>query len=160
RWLAYTRQLRNGLKAVFVHELVTGKTSQLTDGTSDARSPAFDRGGKYLYFAASTDIGPTLGFNQMSGWKHKVTRHVYVIVLSQDLPSPLEPENDEGKRSQVGKSAQKGEDKSGNAKAATDFEVPGAAQAHDKGPVQVRIDQEKLAQRILALPIQARDYSR
>jgi tricorn protease len=160
RWLAYTRGLRNGLKAVFVHELVTGKNSQLTDGTSDARSPAFDRGGKYLYFTASTDVGPRLGFAQMSGYNHKVTRHVYVIVLSQDLPSPLEPENDEEKRSQAGKSAQKSENKTGDAKAATDFEVPGAAQAREKGPVQVRIDQEKLAQRILALPIQARDYTK
>ena len=32
---------------------------QITDGMSDARHPAFDRDGQYLYFTASTNYGPT-----------------------------------------------------------------------------------------------------
>jgi len=31
----------------------------MTDGLSDARNPAFDRTGSYLYFTASTNFGPT-----------------------------------------------------------------------------------------------------
>ena len=34
-----------------------GRSSQITDGLSDARYPVFDKGGKVLYFAASTDLG-------------------------------------------------------------------------------------------------------
>ena len=37
----------------------TAKPHQVTDGLSDAISPAFDAGGKYLYFLASTNYGPT-----------------------------------------------------------------------------------------------------
>src|SRR5262249_43846517 len=40
RWLAYTKQLPNHMRAVFVCELETGRRHQVTDGMSDARSPA------------------------------------------------------------------------------------------------------------------------
>ena len=33
--------------------------TQVTDGMSDAFSPVFDRNGKFLYFLASTDDGPS-----------------------------------------------------------------------------------------------------
>src|SRR5436190_21719727 len=64
---------------------------------SDARSPCFDKNGKYLYFTASTDVGPTTGWLDMSSFNHPVTRSVYVVVLNKDLPSPLAPESDEEK---------------------------------------------------------------
>ncbi|HKA06253.1 MAG TPA: protease, partial [Gemmataceae bacterium] len=66
RWLAYTKVLKNYLNAVLVYDTTNGKKHQLTDGLSDARYPAFDRNGKYLYFTASTDIGPTIGGGEMS----------------------------------------------------------------------------------------------
>ncbi len=43
RWIAYTKQLPNLLRAVFAYSLETGKAEQVTDGLSDARYPAFDR---------------------------------------------------------------------------------------------------------------------
>ena len=59
--------------------------------------PAFDRGGKYLYFTASTDIGPGLGGIEMSNFNFPVLRSVYLTVLDKKLPSPLAPESDEEK---------------------------------------------------------------
>src|SRR5262249_10497140 len=58
RWLAYTKHLENYLHAVFLYSLDINSPRQLTDGQSDARFPAFDASGKYLYFTASTDLGP------------------------------------------------------------------------------------------------------
>ena len=58
RWLGYTRMLKNHLRALCIYSLETGQSHQVTDGISDVCSPQFDRSGKYLYFAASTDIGP------------------------------------------------------------------------------------------------------
>ena len=58
--------------------------------------PAFDKGGKYLYFTASTDIGPSVG-SGMSILNRPVTRAAYVVVLSKDDPSPLAPESDDEK---------------------------------------------------------------
>ncbi|MEP7336217.1 MAG: protease, partial [Acidobacteriota bacterium] len=59
KWIAYTRQLKNRLCAVFAHSIETGQSTQITDGLSDARYANFDKNGKYLYFTASTNAGPS-----------------------------------------------------------------------------------------------------
>src|SRR6516164_5643239 len=138
-WLAYAKNLKNYLNAVFVYSLKGKNTHQVTDGMSDARYPAFDKSGKYLYFAASTDIGPTLGGIEMSNFNHPVSRNVYLIVLDKTLNSPIAPESDEEKSA-------------GQAKAKDDVK--------DKAKkVAVKIDFKDLDQRILALPMPARNYA-
>jgi tricorn protease len=61
KWLTYTRSLENHMTGVFLYSVATAQTRVITDGMSDVRYPAFDKSGKYLFFAASTDIGPSLG---------------------------------------------------------------------------------------------------
>ncbi|HEV8195110.1 MAG TPA: protease, partial [Gemmatimonadales bacterium] len=53
KWIAYSRNLENHLRAIFLYSVATGKATQITDGLSDAVSPTFDASGKYLYFLAS-----------------------------------------------------------------------------------------------------------
>ena len=60
KWLAYATRLSNYLGAIHVYSLASGKATQITDGMSDAKYPVFDKDGKYLYFTASTDSGPSL----------------------------------------------------------------------------------------------------
>src|SRR6185437_15875417 len=88
------RLLRNHLRAVFVYSLATGKSTQITDGLSDARTAVWDKNGKWLYFTASTDAGPTTGWIDMTSYPFTVTRNVYLVVLSKDEPSPLAPQSD------------------------------------------------------------------
>ena len=107
---------------------------------SDARYPAFDRSGKYLYFAASTDIGPAVGGIEMSNFNHPVSRNVYVAVLDKTLPSPIAPESDEEKAPALPKGK---EDEKGKAKSTP----------------TLKIDFRDLDQRILALPLPARNYA-
>jgi tricorn protease len=152
KWIGYTKQLKNHLHAVFVYALETGKSRQVTDGMSDARYPVFDRGGKYLFFTASTDIGPTTGWLDMSSFNRPVTRSVYVAVLGKDLPSPLAPESDEEK----GEERQTPQPAAGSH--ATTAEKPAEKGKEKKEPAPVRIDFENLDQRVLALPIPARNY--
>ena len=97
KWLTYTLQLENHMRGVFVYSLDSQKATQVTDGMSDAVFPAFDKNGKYLYFTASTNMGLTTGWLDMTSEAHPVTRSVYVAVLKKDLPSPLAPESDEEK---------------------------------------------------------------
>ncbi len=148
RWLAYTKVLRNYLNAVFVYDVAGGKKHRLTDAMSDARFPAFDAGGKYLYFTASTDIGPTIGGGEMSAINRPVTRNVYVIVLADDQPSPLAPESDE----------EKAEKKDAKPAAEKEPKDPARAPKEKKKPVAVRIDLDGLGQRILSLPLPAQNY--
>jgi tricorn protease len=153
KWLAYTKQLKNHLRAVFVYSLDDGKAHQVTDGMSDARYATFDKGGKYLYFTASTDIGPTTGWLDMSSFNRPVSRSVYVVVLAKDQPSPLLPESDEEKPAEgpLSTDVPKPEDKK--------VEGKGADKDKDKGPVVVKIDLENIGQRVLALPIPPRNYT-
>jgi tricorn protease len=142
KWLAYSRQLKNYLYGIFLYSVDSGKTHQITDGMSDARHVAFDKGGKYLYFTASTDIGPTVG-SGMSILNRGVTRSAYVVVLNKDDPSPLAPESDEEKPKTADKE-KKEQDKENK--------------EHDKSPPKVKIDLEDIDQRTLALPVPAKNY--
>jgi tricorn protease len=150
RWIAYTKQLTNHLHAVFAYSLEQAKSYQLTDGMSDALYPAFDKEGKYLCFTASTDAALNTGWLDMTSLERPVTRNAYVIVLKKDLPSPLAPESDEEKAKEAEKSGkdQKGEADKGKEK----------DKSKEEKPVNVEIDLEGISQRILALPVPARNY--
>jgi tricorn protease len=138
KWLAYTKQLKNYLGAVFLYSLEAGKAHHVTDGMSDARYVAFDKGGKYLYFTASTDIGPSVG-SGMSILNRPITRSAYTVVLSKDDPSPLAPESDDEKA----KEADKEKDKKDAA----------------KDPPKARVDLEDIDQRTLSLPVPPKNYT-
>jgi tricorn protease len=99
KWIAYTKSLPNRLHAMSIYSLESGQSKQVTDGMSDARHPAFDRDGQYLYFTASTNYGPTQSGLDMTSDEHEVTSNVYLIVLANNVASPLAAESDEEKGS-------------------------------------------------------------
>ena len=151
RWIAYTKQLKSHLHAVFAYSLEQAKSYQLTDGMSDALYPAFDKEGKYLYFTASTDAALNTGWLDMTSLERPVTRSAYIIVLKKDLPSPLGPESDEEKAKEGEKG---GKDQKGDAD-----KDKGKDKSREEKPANVEIDLEGISQRILALPIPARNYN-
>ena len=172
RWLAYTKELPNNLEAIFVHSLEQATSTQVTDGMSDARFPAWDKGSKYLYFTASTDVGlASVGFN-MSSMGRPVTRAVYLAVLTKEQKSPLAPESDEekdddAKDSAKDKNSGKKSDeeakpaepeKSGDEGKSGDKPAADGAKKKAKEPAKVVIDFEGLSQRILALPLPEKNY--
>jgi tricorn protease len=141
KWLAYTGQEVSHMRSVFLFSLETGKSERVTDAMSDSVSPVFDKGGKYLYFLSSTDAGPTKDTSMLS-YDRPVTSNVYIVVLRKDLPSPLAPLSDE----------------EGEAK--TDAAKTGSAEKEKEKPAAVvKVDFEKIGQRILAMPIPARNYT-
>lgn len=162
QWMVYTKVLPNYLHAVFVYSLATGKSTQITDGMSDCRYPAFDKDGKYIYFAASTNTGLSAAGFDMSSDQHPVTLSVYVAVLRKELPSPIPPESDEekgpeskasGTEPDKGKTEQKADEKkTGDETEAKPAEKP-------KEPPKVSIDFPDILQRILSLPIPAANYA-
>ena len=146
KWIAYSKVLDSHMRAVFVYSVADSKAFQLTDGMSDAISPAFDAGGKYLYFLASTDYGPRSGWLEMSSLDRPVRRAIYLAVLSASEPSPLLPET--GDEPHAAPRDEPRDESAGRAK-------PDRA----SGPVAVRIDFAGIGQRILALKVPAGDYT-
>jgi tricorn protease len=90
RWIAFNSPLQSGISAVFLYSLASGRSTQITDGSSDARYAAWDASGKYLYFAASTDSGPMVRGFDLSNMNRPLTSGLYVVVLSKQDRSPLE----------------------------------------------------------------------
>ena len=151
KWLAYAKRLPNYLNAVFVYSLADSRTRQITDGMSDARYPVFDRSGKYLFFTASTDSGPSLELDVSSSGR-TLTQSIYVTVLSSAEPSPFAPESDEEPPSATARAAEQGEPAPPGADAAR-LESPRPRAVPD-----VRIDFDRIGQRILAMPLPPRRY--
>jgi tricorn protease len=149
RWIAYTKQLRNYLRAAFVYSVEERKSRQVTDGRSDAFSARFDRGGKYLYFLASTSAGLSPGWLDMTSMARSVTSSVYAAVLQKEVASPVAPESDE-----EGEEAKTDEKKTDEKKGEDDK----AAAKKSAPPAPVKIDFDGLDQRIVAFPIPRLNY--
>ena len=148
KWITFVRFLPNRFHAVFVYSLDSGKATQVTDGLSDSRHPVFDRDGQYLYFTASTNSGPTISGLDMTSDEHEVTRNIYMVVLPNNILSPLAPESDEEKPGVVPEEGGRG-GRGGR----------GGGNAPEAPPKPVRIDFDKIQQRIVALPMPARAYT-
>jgi tricorn protease len=153
KWLTFVRSLPNREHAVFVYSMDTGKSTQITDGMSDTRNPVFDRDGQYLYFTASTNYGPTSSGLDMSSDEHEVTSSIYLVVLPNNIASPLAPESDEEGMTPApaeggGRGGRGGRGGAGG----------GSAAAANEPPKPVRIDFDKIQDRIIALPLPAGRY--
>src|SRR3989454_3479184 len=145
KWIVYSKNLPSHLRAIFIYSLAEKKSHQLSDGMADSISPAFDAGGKYLYFLASTNYGPSTGWLEMSSIDRPVRRAIYLAVLSATEPSPLLPETgDEPSRP-----------------APREERPEPAPQPTPATPrtVNVRIDFDRIGQRIISVNVPAGDYN-
>lgn len=137
RWLAYTLEQANFLRDLVLRNLEDGAQITVTDGMADIGAPVFSRDGGYLYFSASTNVGPQqVGLN-MQTRERPVRYGLYAAVLSADGRSPLlsgsGDENDE-----------------------TAQDATGDDEEADT-PV-TRVDASGLSDRIVALPVSERSY--
>jgi len=150
KWIAYSKRLESQYHAIKVYSLEEDEIYQLTDGMSDAISPAWDKSGKYLYFLASTNFALSSGWLDMSSYDRPIERAVYFTVLQADQSSPLKPESDEEivTNESTADENKKKKDKKKNG---------GKAGEGDDG-VTVEIDWENIDQRILSLDLPERNY--
>jgi tricorn protease len=178
KWITYTRDLENNLKAVFLYSLDTKKSTQVTDGMSDAASAVFDANGKYLYFLASTDDGPSTAGIDLSSLDRAQSSAAYVVVLAKDEASPLPLESDDEKIKEdkkkdepkpvpPGKTEVDLQKKDDSRKPNAQEKADAAANGKDAKPdakedagVVVKADLDGIGNRILALPSPPRNYGR
>ncbi|MGA7885627.1 MAG: PDZ domain-containing protein [Acidobacteriaceae bacterium] len=159
QWIAYTRDLPNLYNAVFFYSLATHKSTQITDGMSNAANPAFDPNGKFLYFTASTNGGPSDAGIDLSSLDRATNSGVYVVVLKRYGVSPVPPETGDEKVADEEKPAAgegTGQDTQNGAGAKKDEKKD--EKKEEKKPEPTVIDLDGIGQRILALPIPQRNY--
>jgi tricorn protease len=166
-WLAYPRTAANHMQVLMLHSVATGRTTQLTDAMVRASDPAFDRGGKYLYFLASNDAGATNNGLDMTSDLYRPTSSVYALALARTTASPTAPqENDEksAAEAQASDEAKTDATPAGERAAARAAAGKGvAAPPKRPGPAVTAIDLadlpvEAIARRIVPLPLPPGEY--
>ncbi len=144
-WLAYTKARANYFNDIFLYSFVDGSHTQITDGMSHAVSPAFSPDGHYLYFAASTNAGPTAVGLDMSTQERPIRFGLYATVLAEDGKSPLLPKAGD----ESAKEGQKKDEKSDK----------NDENGEEKDENATKVDIDGLTDRIVALPVAERSYS-
>ncbi|WP_299074880.1 S41 family peptidase [uncultured Paraglaciecola sp.] len=141
-WLAYTKSGQNYLWDLYLYQFSSQKTIGVTDGLSHNDWPAFSRDGQYLYFASSTNAGPSSFGLDLSTQEKPQRFGLYAAVLQADGKSPLLPKaGDESTQTDAdGKEGKKDQDDSETAP-------------------EVKVDAKGLTNRIVALPVPKRFYS-
>ncbi|MDF1697883.1 MAG: protease, partial [Saprospiraceae bacterium] len=95
KWLAYNISDDNFLRKIMVWKVGAAEPVRITDEFADAVFPTWDRDGKHMYFAASTDIGLGSGWANTSAMQADPEYATYVMNLTSDEASPFEPKSDE-----------------------------------------------------------------
>jgi tricorn protease len=178
QWIAYSRDLESQLRAIFLYSLATHTATQVTDGMSNASHPVFDPSGKYLYFTASTNNGPSDAGIDLSSLDRATNSGVYVVVLARNGTSPVPPESDDENKKKDDDGKKDGDKKDADKRDADKKDADkdkSAAQDEDKKdgksedkkdkdkkksdkPKPTVVDLEGIGNRILSLPIPARNY--
>ena len=136
---------------------------------SNALHPVFDPNGKYLYFTASTDNGPSDAGIDLSSLDRTINAGVYVVVLARNGASPIAPESDDEnkKKDEDAKKADKSDEETDQA---SDGDKADAKKGEKKDgkkdekkkadakPKPTVIDLADIGNRILSLPIPSRNY--
>ena len=146
RWLAYSKSFPNGFRRVVAWNAETGVASPLTDPMADAGSPSWDRGGRHLYFVASTNLALGSGWANTSSIRSSPTYSAYVMVLRDADPTPFPLRSDEEPASET------------EAEGEPTSEAPADAGEDGEG-VDVQIDLDGIERRVIALPMPTRRYT-
>jgi tricorn protease len=151
KWIAYTRLTSTHFQKVLIYSVDEKNSYEVTDGLSDATDPVFDRGGKYLYFFASTDAGPVLNWFDQSTADMRMSRNIYLVTLQKETLNPFAKESDE----EVVEEAVEGNGKDEKDKKDKNKDKDKDAEEKDES---LLIDFQDIQYRIVDLPVSAGEY--
>ncbi len=147
KWLAFSMSLRDHQRRrdLYLHEIVTGKTTRLGAGDATDANPAWSPDGKYLYFESSRHENTVISDTEFDFSVLKSTG-LYAIPLAADTASPLAPQSDEA-------DAASGDDAK-DAKPSTDPKHPDhKAPAAKSAIAPIRVDLDRMMDRAVEIPV-------
>ena len=152
KWIAYTKLLSSNFQQVLLYSIDQKRSFAVSDGLSDAIDPVFDRGGKYLYFFASTDAGPVVNWFDQSNADMEMTRNIYLATLSSETLSPFAKESDEEEiEEENGNGEEEGVEDAKSKKKKKKGEEP----EKEEEDTSLKIDLDGIQNRIIDLPVDA-----
>lgn len=93
KWLAYEKSQPNGNGAIYLYNLATKESKQVTSGFYNDQNPTFDPDGQYLYLVTNRNFSPVYSSFDNT-WAYPNASEVAVITLTKDIISPLSTKND------------------------------------------------------------------
>ncbi|MGK7311026.1 MAG: S41 family peptidase [Candidatus Longimicrobiales bacterium M2_2A_002] len=162
RWLAFTEGQANANDAIILYDVEAAEAHQVTSGYYSDSNPVFSRDGRYLFFLTDRQLDAAYSSLGDGTWIYPNSTRLAAIGLTPDVPSPLEPRNDEvpaGDETARGPDGPppSGEDDNGDGpRAAGDAArgggPPGEGTASGDEPAAVTIDLEDFESRLVLLP--------
>jgi tricorn protease len=138
RWLAYSAAASPHTRSIRLCEVATGRVTDVTGVEFLDVAPSFDPEGKYLYFLSYRSFDPVYDMVYFDlGFPRAVKP--CVVILKADARSPFEP----APKGLGGNGGEGGE---------------GAGAGADDGGVEVAIDVEGIAHRVLTFPVPEARY--
>lgn len=149
KWISYAKQTESHFKAIFVYNIDSKETIQVTDAIADAISPVWDASGKYIYTLASTDYGLNSGWLDMSSFDPQINRSLYAVVLNSKDAAPNLPKTDEEEEKE-----ETAEDDDSDKK----DDENAKDKKNEADAIKVAIDKIGLHDRAVALKLPSRNY--
>ncbi len=162
RWIAYSLQSRFRGNSIWIYDTAEDSNHQITNDCFSNTHPVFDPDGKYLFFLSSRHFDPkrdavgmamacSSGVQPFVFILQKNQESPFVLPLIQGEPDKADEDKSDGEKAIVLAPTVTGDD----AKKAEKNEEKDAA----KAPKPVVIDFDRPEARILAFPLEPRDYT-
>jgi len=146
KWVTYSNNTENGNSAIFVYNLENGQTNKLTDDTFSENQPVFSKCGNYIFFMSNRDFNLEFSSFEFTYLYTKATR-IYALALRKDSPKLFKYKND----IEPVKKEEPVDSKAKDSKSQESKDTP-------KSDLDIKIDIEGIAQRVMDFPIQSGNY--
>ncbi len=111
-YIAYSKTLpeRNS-SSIWIYDVTTGTTKEVTDGTFSDSDPTFDRAGDWMYFTSQRGFNRAEYSELDTTWVYQDTARIYAVPLRKDVKNSWLLESDEEKPKEKKDADKKEEDK-------------------------------------------------
>ncbi|MFA6126817.1 MAG: PDZ domain-containing protein [Bacteroidales bacterium] len=107
KWITFTQSLNNNNNAIFLYEMESGKSRQVTSGFYNDSDPVFTTDGKYLVYLTNRNMSAEYSDLGDGTWIYPNSTEIAALGLTKDAPSLLSPKNDEQEEKKPAKDTSK-----------------------------------------------------
>lgn len=153
QWLAFSLGSQTGQRSMYLWRAADATLHRITDGTFNCYSPEWDPDGEFLYFLSDRQFAPQISSVEWNFAGNRSTG-IFAFALRREVKNPFAPESDEVSVEE-GEGENKADGKDAKAKQDEKPKAEKAAKDKKEAPRPVWIDLEGLAQRVVAVPVEA-----
>jgi len=149
KWITYSKESSNGNNAVWVYNIDTKQSNQITDEMFSNFEPVFATDGNYLFFLSNRDFNLEFSAYEFSYLYTNATR-MYAVALRKNSPKLFEDKNDT--------ELTESEAPTGDSKSTKKEKKDTNTETTPSNTVNISIDFEGIKNRIISFPISSGNY--